>query len=78
MYNDIGQRTFTLEPAQVKKFKKWNNKHKKTCKYALDQTSMGAVGGRLTFSFIPTGIGCISEIKCACGEVLDVTDDLAG
>ena len=34
----------------------------------------GAAGGRLTFSFVGTGIGTLVTVKCACGKEKDITD----
>ena len=62
---------FDLDEEDSKKFTEWDGKHKKGCDCYHNP---GAIGGRLTFSFTPTGLGCITVIKCACGEKLDLTD----
>jgi len=55
---------FILDEKQTKQFLEWNDKHKKECKlYGKD----GAIGGRLTFSFTPNGLGVIEKVTCACG-----------
>ena len=61
---------FKLSEEDIEKWKTWNTEHKKVCKslYA------GAIGGRLTYCFTPTGLGTIIEVKCLCGETLDLTD----
>lgn len=48
----------------------WCEEHKKFCKIK----STGAIGGRYTYSFTPTGLGVISTVKCACGEEFDSTN----
>ena len=35
--------------------------------------SEGAIGGRFTYSFTPTGIGVLASIACACGEHENLT-----
>jgi hypothetical protein len=37
-------------------------------------TDAGAIGGRLSFVFTPTGLGTCVSVKCICGEELDLTD----
>lgn len=34
----------------------------------------GAIGGRFSYKFTPTGLGTIIHCECACGDHLDVTD----
>jgi hypothetical protein len=63
--------SFGLDSKELKKFNEWNTEHKKKCSL---KGSEGAIGGRLTFSFTPTGLGTITTIKCGCGEELDVTE----
>lgn len=60
---------FELTKAQEAKFKVWDKKHTE-CR-GVD----GAIGGRLTYSFIPTGLGVIIIIKCSkCNKTLDLTE----
>lgn len=68
MYN------FVLDDEQREKFEEWNRKHKKKCKYG-DSMHQGAIGGRLTFSFTPTSLGEIVNVKCACNEGIDLTSN---
>lgn len=63
--------SFSLESGELEEFAKWNEEHKKKCSL---KDSQGAIGGRLTFSFTPTGLGTITEVKCGCGEEIDLTD----
>jgi len=36
--------------------------------------SHGAIGGRISYEFTPTGLGVVTQAKCACGMEFDVTD----
>lgn len=51
----------------------WIEEHDKTCPFA-DPMNQGAIGGRFTYSFTPTSLGQVTKIKCACGEVKDVSE----
>ena len=39
-----------------------------------DPHYVGAIGGRFGYRFIPTSLGTIVKVQCACGEERDVTD----
>lgn len=65
---------FTLENKELKTFKKWNEEHKKTCPLLQSGDFRDSTGARLTFSFIPTGIGMCIQVKCGCGEIKDCTN----
>jgi len=56
---------FKLTEIQQEKFNKWNHK----C-----DNDGGAIGGKLQFVFTPTGLGVILNVKCVCGEKLDLTE----
>lgn len=56
---------FELNKEQVEKLDKW----KEHCK-----TYAGAIGGRISITFTPTGLGTCIEAKCICGEKIDLTD----
>lgn len=56
---------FELTDDQEKKLAEWSG-HCKT--YA------GAIGGRITISFTPTGLGTCVWAECICGEKLDLTE----
>ena len=60
---------FELTDEDIAKYMKWLKKHNKTCKMLPV-----CCGGRITFSFTPTGLGDTVEVKCGCGEKLDLTD----
>jgi hypothetical protein len=60
---------FALTPIEEIKFKNWDKKH--TACRGQD----GAIGGRLTFSFTPTGLGTIIKVRCSiCKREIDLTD----
>jgi len=65
---------FKLTEKQLKKESEWKASHK--CKYRKpnNEIYVGAIGGAITYSFTPTGIGIIIKIKCACGSELDLTE----
>lgn len=63
--------TFVLEEKELKKYLEWREKHIKTCPLYMND---GAIGGRESFKFIPTGLGVIIKIECGCGGGIDVTD----
>ena len=52
----------------AEKVRHWIKNHK--CSI-YDQ---GTIGGRISYSFTPTGLGPISKVICACGEELDLTN----
>jgi len=62
---------FNISDEDMKKIKEWNKKQNK--KTGTDY--YGAIGGQLTYSFTPTGLGCIVEvIHGVTKEKLDLTD----
>lgn len=61
---------FTVPENESKKAEDWIWKHKKVCEI----TDVGAIGGKYTWSFTQTSLGCIMILKCACGEEIDLTD----
>ena len=63
-----------LSGEQVKKLDAWDNNH--ACKFEKKHGMKyaGAIGGRLTYSFTPTSLGCIVKVKCACGSEIDLTE----
>lgn len=61
---------FYLDVKQLVSFNKWHKEHKQVC----ELTYAGAIGGRLTYSFTPTGLGTVVRVKCACDEEIDLTD----
>ena len=63
--------TFELTDEDMIKYREWLAIHDKICNY---KHNSGAIGGRITFSFTHTSLGLITEIECACGEKLDLTN----
>lgn len=39
-----------------------------------DPQYVGAIGGRFSYRFIPTSLGVITVVQCACGKEKNVTD----
>ena len=65
---------FFIPKEDEKEIQSWVKSH--DCKLGIDefgQKKVGAIGGELTFSFTPTGLGPIITVTCACGEELDLT-----
>ena len=58
---------FELTEGQLEKFKEWDSTH--DCDGAA-----GAIGGKVGFKFIPTGLGMIFQAECICGEKLQLTE----
>ncbi len=66
---------FTLNEKEKLEAKKWLMKHDKTCKYKkANINTPGAIGGRISYRFTPTGLGVIIVVECACGKQIDITD----
>lgn len=61
---------FEMSDTESSRFYNWYGEHKCPLKIGT-----GAVGGLLTFSFTPTGVGCSVKIACECGEEIDITDN---
>jgi len=56
---------FELTKEQYNKYLEW----KDHC-----DTDAGAIGGRLSFRFIPTGLGTSVVVECICGEKINLTN----
>ncbi len=56
---------FELTEEQYGKYEEWADH----C-----DTYAGAIGGRLSFVFTPTGLGTCLQVKCICGEKLELTN----
>lgn len=69
---------FELSEVEEKKYREWYKKHRHTCSIRKNNKSIsgpfGAIGGGMSFTFMPTGLGACVKIECACGEGIDVTD----
>lgn len=64
---------FDLLPSENRKLQDWLKKHNTRCRFSKIE-NQGAIGGRLTYKFTPTGIGVITIVSCACNVEIDVTD----
>lgn len=53
-------RGFSISEEEEKSVEEWRINHK--------HADSGAIGGGLTYSFIPTSIGTIGKVKCICGS----------
>jgi hypothetical protein len=60
---------FVLDKNDMEQIAIWDKNHKCNMK-----DNVGAIGGRITYSFTLTGLGTITKVKCACGEELDLTE----
>jgi len=66
---------FDLDDKQMEKYYSWREKHDTYC--PLTNGRSGAIGGRTTFSFTPTGLGTAVTVECGCGQgecKMDLTD----
>ena len=57
---------FVITPEEQAMINEWKENHVKE-KHNGDHYA-GAIGGRYSYSFVPTSIGDIGEIICDCGE----------
>ena len=60
---------FELTDEQAAQIDEWRREHE--CPYKYHQ---GAIGGRITYVFTPTGLGVAAGAKCACGSEINVTN----
>jgi hypothetical protein len=60
---------FEIPDEDADKSRIWRQEHKKVC----ELRDVGAIGGKYTWLFTPTSLGCIIILKCACGEELDLS-----
>lgn len=57
---------FVINDKEWQNTLEWQNKHLAEAHPIL--SAGGAIGGRFSYEFIPTGIGTIGKCKCSCGE----------
>ena len=62
-------RGFEISKTEDEKLKAWQKKHIEE-KHG-GNGRCGAIGGRFSYEFIPTGIGTFGTCKCICGEKFD-------
>ena len=67
---------FVLDDEQEKKVRDWQNSHKCAFRQADGSRRGGSFGDLETYCFVPTSIGTIVVVKCACGAEIDVTGEL--
>ena len=65
-------RGFGITEQEWKDIEEWRDAHIQA-KHGGDRYS-GAIGGNLTFEFIPTSIGVIGTVKCYCGDCFQFQD----
>jgi hypothetical protein len=68
-------KVFELSTDQMIKGQEFEKTHK--CPVGKDifgHKNFGAIGGGITYSFLPTGLGVIASVTCACGAKCDLTD----
>ena len=71
---------FSLDEDQNTKLGDWVSQHNISCRFSRQNNEgnpdspTGAIGGRFTYEFTPTGLGVCAIVKCACGEAIDLTD----
>lgn len=51
----------------------WIKEHDKECPLLLSG-DVGAIGGRITYTFTPTSLGMACGVQCACGAEHACTD----
>lgn len=61
-------KTFTLDEAEEKRADEFQELHRHKGE------DFGAIGGKISYRFTPTGLGTIAVILCACGHKLVLTD----
>lgn len=71
--------SFSVTDLELKRIRSFRKNHR--CGLPNDRRmkrrkvkKTGPIGGRFTYSFIPTAIGIAVKIGCACGKEEDVTD----
>ena len=66
--------TFTLDDAQEARIKEWQRTHE--CRFRDPRTGQrcgGTFGDIETYYFVPTSVGIVEGVKCACGSSIDVS-----
>jgi hypothetical protein len=69
---------FELDMDQIKKLREFDKEqdlvYRKKINKLDDPFIYGAIGGSLTISFTPTGLGDVVKLKHVSGNELDITD----
>ena len=67
---------FELNKQELENIRTSLDEHDKDCPIK-NGTTHAAIGGRITYTFTPTGLGTACGVQCACGwskECTDVSD----
>jgi hypothetical protein len=73
-------KTFTIHDTEIATLEKFRAEHEKACVYHGDtMVNPGYTGdftpsSAYTVTFKSTGIGDVVEVKCLCGEQVDITN----
>ena len=62
---------FQISAKQYEQIREWMVQHdleKHNCSKNKRHNLDGAIGGRYTYSFVPTTIGTIGSVQCSCGD----------
>ncbi len=76
------QHSFTISDEKWNEIMKWQKEHVAEKHSYIDKNGekqpkiAGAIGGRFSYTFVPTSIGIFAKCKCTCGEELDITEDV--
>jgi len=67
---------FRLGEDEARRHREWLDAHRREAHpdSFTDPFWGGAIAGTETFSFTPTGLGCIVKARCFCGAEHDLTD----
>jgi hypothetical protein len=68
---------FRIPENALPDFDVWRADHEPECTLPVDPLGdkyAGAIGGRWTYSFTPTGLGTVIKIRCGCGAECDLTN----
>jgi len=57
---------FELSDSEMEMYQSWDEKHRTYCPLANGKD--GAIGGRISFKFTPTGLGTATTVECGCGQ----------
>ena len=66
---DEMRRGFPITKEEDEAIDKWQQKHIKT-KHGGNRYA-GAIGGRFSYEFTPTGLGVLGICRCSCGDSFD-------
>lgn len=64
---------FSLSEQQQAQYKAWNEVHLADQHHGKEPY-LGAIGGRVTYAFTQTSIGCMVKVSCACGAEKDLSE----